>query len=279
MSDKIGEFSRILSVTFGKDTGEESGILSEEMTGAFQDVSDFVTDKLVPAFKEIAEFAWPLIKEVWTDSLKPTFEELQEFVETTVIPSLIQIKDVAIDVWEQIDVIVIPLIKGILLTIETIIEVSFGAIRLLLNVLGGDFEGAWQSIKDIGEAFWELITSGFDEFGISLQGIQDFFLGGLKSAWDSVWGSIRDGFNAFLDPIKDAIESLLERNREAQEHQNRIARSSRRVAQSCLRTLLRPLLRVWEGWLVEQRACLASRKASRISGAGWRWWGRRGRSC
>ena len=206
VSDKVEEFSKLFS-DFALKGSDDSGKFSEESTSAFQNVADLVRDNLSPAFVELAQFAWPLIQEVWTDSLKPTFEELAAFTRDVIIPSLIQLKDFFIATWETIDVVVIPIVKGLLQTIETAIEIVFGVIRLLLTAIQGDWEGAWKAIQDIGEALMEHITSGVDVFGIDLGAI----FSGIKDRVTGIWRGFWSGITGIVSGAVGPILSLIER--------------------------------------------------------------------
>ena len=190
VSEKVEDFGKLFG-DFSLTASEDSDTLGGDMVTAFKDVTDFVNDSLSPAFRDLAEFAWPLIKEVWTDSLKPTFEELAAFTEDVIIPSLIQLKDFFIATWETIDVVVIPIVKGLLQTIETTIEVVFGVIRLLLAAIQGDWEGAWKAIRDIGEALMEHITSGVDVFGIDIGAIFGSIRDTVTGIWRGFWGGLK----------------------------------------------------------------------------------------
>ena len=207
LTDKVEEFGEFFK-GFSVDTGASSFQLSEDMVKSFEDIRAFVNDDLAPAFKEIAEFVWPLIVEVWEDTLKPTFEELVEFFEQVINPAVIAMKDDFIAAWRLIDEVVIGIVKGIILFLETQLEFLGGVIRLAMNLIAGDWEGAWQSIKDIFEAFTELGIGIWDLFGVDMQNVQSAFLSAISSKWDSIWGSISSGFGTFISPIIGWIDGV-----------------------------------------------------------------------
>ena len=64
------------------------------MTTALEGVTNFVNDHLVPAFKEIYEFVWPLVVETWEEHLKPTFDAIVAVIRDVVIPWIVENKDV-----------------------------------------------------------------------------------------------------------------------------------------------------------------------------------------
>ena len=130
-------------------------------------------------------------------------------MEDTIIPALINLKDIFISTWELIDEFVIGIVKSLVLAIETTLEVAFAAIRLLLNILAGDWDGAWESIKDIFSAFVEFFVGVHTAFGVDIVADIKRTLGNWKSAWDTAWGALVSGFNGiFINPIIDAINGI-----------------------------------------------------------------------
>ena len=194
------QFITDLFDSFKSDTAEAGATATafgDTINGIFGPIADFFTNSLIPVMVELAEFAWPLIIEVWEDSLKPTFDELVETMVEVVIPAAEKVLTAMIWVWNQIDVIVVPLIKTIMLVIETVIEQAFALIRFFLNVLQGDWEGAWQSIKDFVGAQLELITALFEVWGIT-------------AAFKAIWDGLTDIVTAWVDIIKDAVSGVID---------------------------------------------------------------------
>ena len=150
----INVASNAFKQLFGGEDSETSG---SSFLESFQPVVDFLQNSLIPTFMHIANFVWPLIKETWIEHLKPTFLELMEFLKM-LLPLLETIADALMKalawIWEEA---IIPLMKSAVILIEGIIGALAATIRFILNVLQGDWRGAWQSIFDFVEETLETI--------------------------------------------------------------------------------------------------------------------------
>jgi len=206
--DPLNKLTELFGGT--KEKGDEVSGIFTDISDAIQPVIEWFRDDLIPVVKELAEFAWPLIVEVWEDSLKPTFEELVEFGRDVIIPLLRSMFEIFKWAWDQIDWIVVPLIKSIMLVIETVIEIAFAIVRTLLNVLAGDWEGAWQSIKDLVESFIELITGLFKVWGLDelFANIWKSIKTSFTTAFDFIENAFRGYVNIYIDLINSVIRAL-----------------------------------------------------------------------
>ena len=72
------------------------------------------------------------------------------------------------------------------------IEVFGGVIDFINSVFSGDWEGAWEAIKEIGVGIWNTISS-----------LWEGFWDGLFSIFDGVIDNIKNGFQSFVDWLAD----------------------------------------------------------------------------
>ena len=66
------------------------------------------------------------------------------------------------------------------------------AIDFINSVLSGDWEGAWEAIKEIGVGIWNTISS-----------LWEGFWDGIFSIFDGIIDNIKDGFQSFVDWLAD----------------------------------------------------------------------------
>ena len=198
IKDAIRDFSDFFS-EFSGGVSESSTSLGEKMTTAFEGVTNFVNEHLGPAFKEIAEFVWPLVVETWEEHLKPTWEAIVAIIRDVIIPWLVENKDIFIGTWEAIKFVVKAIAKSLALIIEGFIGTVSAVIRTVLAIITGDWEGAWQGIKDFFEEWLEFILGMFRAWGLAevWSGIWE----GIKSVWDSIAGPIIKGVEDLLSTI------------------------------------------------------------------------------
>ena len=195
--DKFEVFKSYFS-GFSTGVTADSQDLSNRMVSAFQVVSTFIDNRLIPIFEEIYEYVWPLIEETWNEHLKPTFEALVAFIRDDIIPWIKENRAVFEAAWAAIELVVVGVLKNVLLSIETTIGVMSAVIRGLIDLIRGDWSGAWEEIKKVVEEVLEFIVGTFENFGIDLEKI-----------WEDTWGSIKRSFNRIVDPIIARVKSLL----------------------------------------------------------------------
>lgn len=83
-------------------------------------------------------------------------------------------------------------VDGISGALSGLIEVFSGVIDFINSVFSGDWEGAWEAIKEIGVGIWNTISS-----------LWEGFWDGLFSIFDSVIDNIKNGFQSFVDWLAD----------------------------------------------------------------------------
>lgn len=83
-------------------------------------------------------------------------------------------------------------VDGISGALSGLIEVFGGVIDFINSVFSGDWEGAWEAIKEIGVGIWNTISS-----------LWEGFWDGLFSIFDGVIDNIKNGFQSFVDWLAD----------------------------------------------------------------------------
>lgn len=172
---------------YGKDI--LSGIIQwvGNMQSEFQ---KFYTEILEPIVKPFLE---ELLR-VWENTLQPALEKTIEFVARLIKLALdidnkfiAPIRKMLIDVLKPVFVTVFTFIGGVIGTFfqlvgeqwSAFIDMCNGIINFLTNVFKGNWQGAWQSIKDI---FSSIVS-------------------GLASIFKAPINAIIDGINAFLSGL------------------------------------------------------------------------------
>ena len=161
-----------------------------------------VLDALTTAFRYVAEFSMPLIREAWNEHLKPTWEAIVKFGRNVLGPLIQDIGQFFYWLWKQIDdfliaglrillVVFDTIWKSIVIVVETAVGVLGAIIRAVLAALSGDWKQGWLEIKKIGEEIWEGISAYWKLLTSSFGRIWNVVSGGLKSAWTRVWGWLK----------------------------------------------------------------------------------------
>ena len=183
----------------------------DEIVALIRDhVVPIIMDKLLPAFMEIAEHVFPLIMESWKEHLKPTFDALVETIRDVIIPAIEKLLEVFVFVWEAIDEVVIAVAKSIYTVLEGALGMISALIRTVLAVIRGDWEGAWNGIKDFFIELWEMIKGIFDNFKEPFKEAWSAFLGFIMSIWNGAWNSIKDYLRTIWGTIKKIVTTAID---------------------------------------------------------------------
>lgn len=144
-------------------------------------------------------------KQVWEDSsriAKETFAKFQVYYDSDVAPAVQNIKTAIIavvtvlkDHWSQIE----PFVRPIFIAIETAMMVLQNGIKLILDVISGDWEGAWNDIK-------ALVAGIFDGIIALGEAFEDQMAAVFLAAKDAIMGI--DWWQVGADIIKWAAQGL-----------------------------------------------------------------------
>lgn len=98
---------------------------------------------------------------------------------------------------------------NIQLAIDTVITIVTGVIEALIQLLQGDFSGAWETIKETISHVWDNIKE-------AINNAIDFIVGFMADAWDSIkttasnlWDSIKTAISDKIDAAKTAVSDTV----------------------------------------------------------------------
>lgn len=91
---------------------------------------------------------------------------------------------------------------------RTIMSVLAGILTLGMQIMSGDWEGAWETIKDIGVMIWDQINSNMQTImGVLGPAILRLAMELMKSIIQAAWEAIETWVGEKLTSIKDTIRS------------------------------------------------------------------------
>lgn len=129
------------------------------------------TQEVINSIGEIITNGWELIKNLWNDNF-------------------LFIRDIALTVWESIELTFSTVLDNIVLVFDT-----------FAKILKGDWEGVWENVKEIAENIWNLITTRFENFLDLVVKILLSIASSLLSAAKSVFNKVKDGFESVWESI------------------------------------------------------------------------------
>lgn len=187
-----------------------------------------VIDIVGPAIERFVEVIGPIIAQLvgafaggWAEvesETGSTFERILRFIESTltficdkiIIPILNAIQRFWDAHGEEVLKIVHQFGKFLSENFDTIMTVLMGILSIATSIMEGDWEGAWNTIKDIGGRIWAQIVSNMDtilniaaclvvQVGLAiLRGI-------ISNAWEGIKTVVKDKLGEILSEIKTKV--------------------------------------------------------------------------
>ena len=154
-----------------------------------------------------------LLQTLWNDVLQPL---INWFVEN-VLPVLVPIFE---SLWNTISSVIgsiIDVISGVLETLKGIIE-------FIVGVFTGDWEKAWQGIKDFFSGIWNTIKGIVSTVWNAISGVITTAVNAIKGTittvfnaiktvitniWNGIWGAIKSVINLILSGIEGFVNGVI----------------------------------------------------------------------
>lgn len=186
----------------------------EGIKSIFSAALTFIKDEVViPIVGAIVDFFSEKLGEIkaFWDENGSTISELVKghfLVIQTIIQTVMgSIKTIFMTVWPALKAIVQVVWSAIQAVISTVIDVILGIIRTTMRLLEGDWEGAWESIKETAANVWDNIVGIFEDIDLfqigkdMMQGLIDGISGmarNIGSKVEEIARSIPSGIKEFL---------------------------------------------------------------------------------
>lgn len=152
-----------------------------------------VIQALVPVIAEIIAQLAPIISE-YLPQILPPLVSLIQMLAAALIPAIQLVGKVlqwlmplAMNIWNTI-----------VATTTGAIQVIKGVLQTVMAVIKGDWSGAWNGIKTIGEGVWNILAGLVKIFGSTIENY-------TRAAWNSVWNSIKSTCNSITSTVSGAI--------------------------------------------------------------------------
>lgn len=168
-------------------------------------ISEFWEQKAKPVLKAIGDF----IETTLMPKVKENFAKFQDYYDSDINPALDNIKAAIegvvrflIEHWGQIE----PFVRPIFIAIQTAATVALGAIKLAIDILGGDWRGAWRDMQDIAQAV-------FDGIVLTVGAVKDQVLvavGLISDGWSGIANGIETAFRAAINEVIGWINKVIE---------------------------------------------------------------------
>ena len=214
---------------------EHGGPLMDGLSTAFENIrtglDDFINVVIMPIWNTLL----PVLTELWEVHLKPLVDKVMDFLGelgkliltvynnviapvckwlvNNILPPIVNFIKTVIKVVGNVLGTVIDVIGGVIDTVK-------GIITFLTGVFSGDWDKAWQGIKDIFGGMWDTICALLDGAKETLFGIIDIIVSyfeegwqlienafaGVKEFFEGVWTKVKEAFAFVKDWFKEQFE-------------------------------------------------------------------------
>jgi len=174
----------------------------------FKTIIDTLLPPIIDLFKQIIDAILPPLIDlfnVFIDTVLPPLMELITEIVNVILPPLLAI-------FNELAGIVLPLVitvfESLVPIIEPIMNAISAVIKTVLALIKGDWEGAWNGIKEFFSNIWDAICKaleGFGKiFGEIFEGIKKVVLG----IWDGIVNNIKNNINNIIKLVNAFIGGL-----------------------------------------------------------------------
>lgn len=123
-------------------------------------------------------------------------------------------------IWDGFCSLLAPIFEGVFNQISVILgsvlDVLTGIFDVFIGIFTGNWDQAWQGVKEIFGAVWDLIKGTFESWTIAFKGIADTVLGWFGTTWDETWANIKqffvdtwNGITTFFSNVINAIKTAV----------------------------------------------------------------------
>lgn len=169
-------------------------------------------EHIQPMVNSFLEFVGKIINgisEIWNTWLAPLINWIVE----TIVPILAPI-------FESIGNTIGGVFSGIMDTLQGFWNFLSGIIDFIVGVFTGDWDKAWQAIRDMTDSIWQMIKGTIESVWNAITGIIDTAINLVKGAidsslawiqkvWDDAWNSISGFVSAVWNGITSTISNVI----------------------------------------------------------------------
>lgn len=116
-------------------------------------------------------------------------------------------------IWNGFCELLAPVFEGAFSVISnvlsTTLDVLLSTVDFFIAVFSGDWQGAWDAVKNIFTTLWDGLVSFFKTILETIKGILDTALGWIGTSWEQVWTGIKTFFTDIWNVIKNTVSTVI----------------------------------------------------------------------
>lgn len=123
-------------------------------------------------------------------------------------------------IWDGFCSLLAPIFEGVFnqvsVILGSVLDALTGILDVFIGIFTGNWDQAWQGVKEIFGAVWDLIKGTFESWTMAFKGIADTVLGWFGTTWDETWTNIKqffvdiwNGITTFFSNVINAIKTAV----------------------------------------------------------------------
>ena len=123
-------------------------------------------------------------------------------------------------IWDGFCSLLAPIFEGVFnqvgVILGSVLDALTGIFDVFIGIFTGNWDQAWQGVKEIFGAVWDLIKGTFESWSTAFKGIADTVLGWFGTTWDETWTNIKqffvdiwNGITTFFSNVINSIKTAV----------------------------------------------------------------------
>ena len=119
-------------------------------------------------------------------------------------------------IWNGFCSLLAPIFEGVFnqvsVILGSVLDALTGIFDVFIGIFTGNWDQAWQGVKEIFGAVWDLIKGTFESWVTAFEGIANTVLGWFGTTWNETWTSVKqffvDMWNGIIAFFSNVIKSI-----------------------------------------------------------------------
>ncbi|MEU8275701.1 hypothetical protein ACFYOK_10830 [Microbispora bryophytorum] len=210
LSTLVGWIQQAVDWLTGKGLAEDSWLTRVITT---------IRDNALPVWQQIGDLIGKVFNDIvtWFQNNQGTVQEWGE----RIISIINSVGSIISGLWEGIslawDAFGKPLLdsvggvfSGILQVIDGALTYIKGLVNVVLGLITGDWQRAWDGVKQMFSGTWEAIKGVFNGVVAQLKLILDVFLSAFGDSWSKTWDAAKNALSTAWNNITSSISSAID---------------------------------------------------------------------
>lgn len=170
-----------------------------------ESVLPIITELLAPLLELIGELIEPLL-ELVSEALEPLIETFKLLMDEILAPLIELLQEILMPIFSAVMDVIGSVVEDII--VGKVMPIFKDFIGFIKDVFTGDWEGAWEHIKNIFKTiFGDGISGAWSGIKQTFSGIVDFIAGIFTGDWKRAWNGVKDIFGGIWNAIKSLLKS------------------------------------------------------------------------